>query len=193
VDDVIFIQESAVVASAKVCWDLLLDLCGWKMNSEREMFPAQVFCVIGVSVDLRPVPGGDPYITVTKRRLESLITLIKSILAQKLFGSGDAPSLAGRLGFTLSATFGRVGRCRIGPILKRAYSNAKPLGKQLVYCLLWWIKFLYEYSPRPIPTALASLPVVVSYSDGEGRKAGIGAALWHPLRPRPLAVYAEVP
>jgi hypothetical protein len=37
------------------------------------------------------------------------------------------------------------------------------------------------------------LPVVVSYSDGEGGLAGIGAALWHPHKSRPLAVYAEVP
>jgi len=193
VDDVIIIEESAVVDSGKMCWDLLMDLCGWKMNVEKEMSPAQVFCVIGVSVDLRPFPAGDPFIMVTVRRLEALFVLIKSILAKRSLGSGEASSLGGKLGFTLSSTFGRVGRCRIGPIMKRAYSQSKGLTKQLICCLLWWLSFLHEYSPRPIPTALASLPVVVSYSDGEGRNAGIGAALWHPHRQRPLAVYAEVP
>ena len=69
----------------------------------------------------------------------------------------------------------------------------KAIGKPLRECLLWWLAFLREYSPRPVPTSLACLPSVVSYSDGEGGKAGIGAALWHPFAPRPLAVYAEVP
>jgi hypothetical protein len=193
VDDVIFIEELKVAASGKVCWDLLMDLCGWKMSSTKEMFPDQVFCVIGVSIDLRAFPGGDPSIMATNRRLESLDSLIKSILVKKALGSGEASSLAGKLGFTLSATFGRVGRCRIGPILGRAYSSQKTVGKSLVCCLSWWLKFLACYSPRPIPTNLKSLPVVVSYSDGEGGLAGIGAALWHPHKSRPLAVYAEVP
>lgn len=37
------------------------------------------------------------------------------------------------------------------------------------------------------------MPCVVSYSDGEGGRAGIGAAVWHPNKRLPLAVYAEVP
>ena len=33
----------------------------------------------------------------------------------------------------------------------------------------------------------------MSYSDGEGGLAGIGAALWHPSKSLPVAVYCEVP
>jgi hypothetical protein len=77
--------------------------------------------------------------------------------------------------------------------MKRSYSLAKPLGKDLHNCLVWWLAFLRNYTPRPIPTSLSSLPLLVSYSDGEGADAGIGAALWHPFATRPLAVFAEVP
>ena len=193
VDDVIFIESVRVALSGKVCWDLLMVLSGWRMSTTKETWPEQLLAVIGVSLDLRPFPMGDPTIMVTTRRIQSLQALIKSILMKMGLGSGEASSLAGKLGFTLSAAFGRVGRCRIRPILKRAYSSTKPLTKALETCLLWWLVFLESYSPRPIPTALESLPLVISYSDGEGGLAGIGAALWHPHRDRPVAVYAEVP
>ena len=50
-----------------------------------------------------------------------------------------------------------------------------------------------EFQPRPITTSLELLPFAISYSDGEGGLAGIGAALWHPDWRLPLAVYSEVP
>ena len=43
-----------------------------------------------------------------------------------------------------------------------------------------------------MPTALSELPLVISYSDGEGGLAGIGAAVWRRDGP-PLALYCEVP
>jgi hypothetical protein len=193
VDDVIIIEEDGVADSGKLCWDLLMELCGWKMSVSKDQVPSQLFTVIGVSIDLRPFPGGDPNIMVTQRRLKSLHSLITAILAKMWLGSGEASSLSGKLGFTLSAAFGRAGRCRIKPILMRAYSCSKPLGKILTNCLLWWLSFLREYTPRPVPTSLESMPCVISYSDGEGGLAGIGAALWHPHHPRPLALYTEVP
>ena len=57
----------------------------------------------------------------------------------------------------------------------------------------WWLAFIKEYVPRPIPTSLHDLDLVVSYSDGEGAWAGIGAAMWAPWLAKPLAVYTEVP
>ena len=193
VDDVIFIEELEAANSGKECWDSLMLLSGWRMNASKGGWPAQLFSVIGVSVDLRPLPRGIPSIMVTQRRIGSLKILIKFILAKAVLGSGEAASLAGKLGFTLSATFGRVGRCRLRPIMRRSYSVAKKLNEELMVCLVWWLRFLAEYCPRPIPTTLCSLPCVVSYSDGEGGLAGIGAAVWHPHKPRPLAVYTEVP
>ena len=76
----IFIEDQEVATSGKVCWDILRALCGWLMSVSKEVWPAQLFCVIGVSVDLRPFLGGDPSIMVTRRRLESLRTLFWAIL-----------------------------------------------------------------------------------------------------------------
>jgi len=79
------------------------------------------------------------------------------------------------------------------PIFQRAYSRAKNLNFALTTCLRWWLAFLNEFTPRPIPASLEDLPCIISYSDGEGGLAGIGAAVWDPRRAKPLALYTEVP
>ena len=193
VDDMIIIEEEEVAVSGKQCWSLFAEWAGWLLSAEKEMEPSALFTAIGISVNLRPFPHGDPTILVTKRRVASLLEIIKNVLDKKKLGSGEAASIAGKLGFTLSSAFGKVGRCRVRPIMNRAYSSKHKIDKVLVACFAWWQAFLNSYRPRPVPTSLESLPLVISYSDGEGGLAGIGAALWHPNEPRPLAVYAEVP
>ena len=193
VDDVIFIEEEMVVDSGKMSWDLLMKLCGWRMSESKDAPPSSCFPIIGVSLNLEPFPNSDPTVLITARRISSLIQLIGNILVAASLGSGEAASLSGKVGFALSVTFGKFGRCRVRPILRRAYSRARHLNEELRSCLLWWRAFLRNFTPRPIPTALENLPVVVSYSDGEGGLAGIGAAIWHPWKSHPLAVYSEVP
>ena len=67
------------------------------------------------------------------------------------------------------------------------------MDNRLRVCLMWWLSFIESYVPRPVPYSLECSPCVVSYSDGEGNMAGVGAALWCPGLPRPLAVCSEVP
>ena len=193
VDDVIFIEDIDAATSGKQSWDVFVFLAGWLMSSSKGVDPAQIFTAIGVSVDLRAFPSGEPTIMVTKRRLGALKQMLLSILKKGRLGSGEAASLAGKLGFSMSATFGRFGRCRLRPIFRRVYSMARNIDSNLEACLRWWMRFLGHFAPRPIPTSLEAMPCVVSYSVGEGAYAGIGAAVWHPHFVRPFAVYAEVP
>ena len=104
-----------------------------------------------------------------------------------------AASLAGKLGFAISATFGRIGRAQIRPIIARSYSHKRRINDVLQQCLAWWLRFLRTYVPRPVPTNLEQLPTIVSYSDGEGGNAGIGVAAWAPWLARPVAAYTVVP
>lgn len=193
VDDVIFIEDVDSAGSGKQSWDAFVSLAGWLMSSSKEFDPSQIFNAIGVSVDLRSFPCHDPTIMITMRRVNALRQLLVSILKKGKLGSGEAASLAGKLGFSMSATFGRFGRCRLRPIFSRAHSKARNMDHELVTCLKWWVQFLNTFEPRPVPTRLESLPFAISYSDGEGASAGIGAAIWHPHYERPLAVYCEVP
>ena len=71
VDDVIFVEEEMVVCSGKVCWELLMKLCGWQMSQSKDAPPASRFPIIGVSLDLAPFPRTDPTIMITARLKDS--------------------------------------------------------------------------------------------------------------------------
>ena len=75
------------------------------------------------------------------------------------------------------------------------YSTAAPLGGSALECLPNYGRAYYGgYSScGEIPTSMPSRPLVVSYSDGEGDKAGVGVCIFSSLAPRPRAAFATVP
>ena len=179
--------------SGKKAWETLMELTGWLLSVDKDISPCFRFAVIGVAINLAVMPEEWPYIYITQKRLEALEATLQGILKLYKLGCGEAASLGGKLGFSLSSSFGRFGRCRLKPIMARAYSRRTKLSRRLFVCLKWWLMFLAQYKPRPIPTALQDAPLVISYSDGEGGLAGIGAAVWSHGLHIPLAVYTEVP
>jgi len=193
VDDAISVERASTASSAREAWICFTSLTGWKISMEKSPEPSKRFIVIGVCLDLRPWPNSDPLVSVTEKRLESLDAIIRRILIAKLLACGQASSLAGKLGFTITAAFGRVGRAKLRPIINRSYSRAKTLDAKLLSCLLWWLRLFYIYRPRPIPCSLQALPTIISYSDGEGKYGGVGAAAWVPWLEHPVAVFGEVP
>ena len=86
-----------------------------------------------------------------------------------------------------------MGRAKLRPLIRRSIEQLHTLNMQLYTCLHWWRVFLRSYFQRVLPLSIANLPVVVSYSDGEGGHAGVGVAVWSPERNRPVAAFAEVP
>jgi len=193
VDDVIAIERMSTADTARDAWFCLTKSTGWLISIEKSPAPSRRFIVIGVCLDLRPWPRSDPLVSVTEKRLEALTAIIRKILVVKDFGSGHASSLAGKLGFTITAAFGRVGRAKLRPIINRAYSRARNVDLRIGSCLLWWLRLFASYRPRPVPASLECLPTIISYSDGEGKFAGVGAAAWVPWLEHPIAVFGEVP
>ena len=58
----------------------------------------------------------------------------------------------------------------------------------------FWLRFLAAHSPRFIPVFYEDRDVTVSYSDGEGSKAGLGIAVWSSrCGETPFAAYCEIP
>ena len=92
VDDVIFVEALSPAPSGKVAWKGLVELAGWLMSKAKEVDPAQLFTAIGISVDLRQLPTGVATVLVTKRRVQSLRQLIRSILTKGMLGPGEAAS-----------------------------------------------------------------------------------------------------
>ena len=68
------------------------------------------------------------------------------------------------------------------------------LNKQIRAANVFWLKLIQVYVPRPIPVWLEGLETVISYSDGEGAKAGLGIAVWSARCPAgPFAAFCEIP
>ena len=164
-----------------------------RISEKKSPPPAGRFNVIGVSLDLRPCPSCDALVNVTESRLSSIKRGILGILHSDRMGSGLAASLSGKLGFTITATFGKVGRARIRPFINRAYSRKSYLTPHIRSCLRWWLRFLRIYRPRPVPSSLLAMPTIISYSDGEGGSAGVGVAAWVPWLSTPVAAFCMVP
>jgi hypothetical protein len=193
VDDVISVERSSTADSARDAWICFTSETGWLISLEKAPLPSKRFIVIGVCLDLRPWPSSDPLVSVTEKRLQALDATIRKILISKMLACGQVSSLAGKLGFTITAAFGRVGRAKLRPVINRAYSRSRTIDSWLRSCLLWWLRLFFLYRPRPIPCSLQALPTIIGYSDGEGKYGGVGAAAWVAWLEHPVAVFGEVP
>ena len=86
VDDVICVEPSIYAVAGKRCFDVLVRLCGWKMSEDKNVEPCDSFAVIGVQLDLKPFPTSWPLLSITKKRVQSLVQLLSQILADENLG-----------------------------------------------------------------------------------------------------------
>ena len=194
VDDVISVEPEEIAASGNISFKLLCHLTGWAVSPSKAPAPENYFLVIGVVLDLTQVPDGEAVLKIAPKRIEQLTALLNRIEAIGRLGSGEAASLTGKLGFTLCASFGRFGRAKLRPYIRRCNESRVALNPQIRSANRFWLQFLASYTPRPIPAWLDGMEMVVSYSDGEGAEAGLGIAVWSSKCPKaPLAAYCKIP
>ena len=120
VDDMIGVEPTVIAMTGNIAFKLLCEATGWAISAEKSPLPATNFIVIGVELDLDGVPEREAAIKVTKKRISQLKKTLAAIEASKTLGSGEAAALTGALGFTLCATFGRIGRAKLRPYIRRS-------------------------------------------------------------------------
>lgn len=112
----------------------------------------------------------------------------------KQLGLGEASDVAGALGFSLCATFGRFGRAKLRPYIRRSTELRLGTNRQIEMANDCWLKILVNFSPREVPTFAERREVVVTYSDGEGVGAGLGIAPWSSkCKEGSLVAYCMIP
>jgi hypothetical protein len=193
VDDIISVEPESLAAAGNMAFKSLCLLTGWAISEEKSPEPAYSFIVIGVQLDLSLVPEGEAAIRVTEKRIEQLDLILRKIRDDDRLGSGDAAQVTGKLGFTLCACFGRYGRAKLRPLIRRCGERHVKLNPQLLEAIEFWLRFLVTYKPRYIPVFYETRDITVSYSDGEGSKAGLGIAVWSTLQQKPFAAFCEIP
>ena len=103
VDDLINIERSSTVASAREAWLAFANLCGWDIPLAKSPPPSQYFRALGVFVDLRPLPWSTAFIQVCPMRIDGILEMIGAIMERNRLPSGLASSLVGRLMFACVA------------------------------------------------------------------------------------------
>ncbi len=191
VDDMIFVERASTARSAWVSWQFFAFITGWAIDAAKSPSPLADVSVIGVAIHFPADVTLDVWISVTAKRVKSLELALLHILRRGTLGCGEAASITGKLGVTLEAAYGRVGRAKLRPLLRRAYDHHTALNNQLKSCLRWWLRFLTTMPPRRVPTSIVPRRTVVTYSDGEG-SGGVGVGLFRSGH-TPLAAFTAVP
>ena len=191
-DDLINIERSSTVASAREAWLAFASLCGWDIPLAKSPLPSQYFRALGVFVDLRPLPRSTAYIQVCPLRIDGILEMMVAILERNRLPSGLASSLVGRLMFACVAFSGFYGKSMLRSFRRRSYEARANFNPQIRAALGWWCSQLRRAPPRPIPWMVQSRRVVVTYSDGEG-SGHVGVAIWSKVLSRPQAGRIKVP
>ena len=196
IDDLIFFEQRQLADSGYRLWRLFADCCGWDIPDEKSPPPEPWFRVLGAVIDLTRLPWQPAQILVAEDRKQKLLTVINEVISSKALGSALAGQLFGQLGFTCSQFFGRWGRAKLRPLSRRQHESHRfALNAQLMSALHWWLKNLHAAPPRQVFTRDTFTDLVITYSDGEGKDAGVAIAAWSPSRVGkiPMAGFMEIP
>ena len=88
------------------------------------------FNLIGVALDLSPLRFGDPNVSITVQRVQSLLAVIRSVIQRGRLTSVQADSLASKLGFALCTILWAIWPLPAAPHSSQSLlAQAKPLQK----------------------------------------------------------------
>ena len=179
--------------SAYQGWRGFADHCGWDVPDSKSPPPSSRFRSLGAMLDFSKFPREPMLLRPAEDRIESSTALLASILDCRTLPPGLAGKLYGKLMCLSSRYFGRCGRALLRAFSRRQHElSRRGLNPQLVTALNFWIANTKCLRPRQIPFSMKDMPKLVSYSDGEGDKAGVGIAVWFPCG-RCIGGYIQLP
>ena len=167
VDDVFAVEPLQTISSAHKAFTTLCNLLGFELSAAKAQGPAAAIHLLGANVSFE-----DHHVCakLPDRKRVDLTNDIRQVLSYNQLNPGQASKLRGRLGFSQSLLFGKVGRAMLQPLTQRQYSKttgrAHPLPNELRDTLSWWLAALECAPPRTIPYRIVK--PVVCYSDACG-------------------------
>ena len=187
-DDYVVVEPLRSARHAQHCLATLHRLVGFPFAAAKHVKATGVFVFLGVQSDLTRAHLGAVTLAVTKRRVDSILTRIEETLADGRLPHAAAASLCGKLQFTLSWAFGRLGRACMQPLFNHAGGDLSP---GLIAALSFLRQVLPTLPPHHVDlTASRDLPTLVwsdgaSEGDGEINTIGFLVATPRPGAQRP--------
>ena len=167
VDDIHCAEPKATCESSFLVIKAVCRLLGFELDFKKEHAPSKSFSLLGAQVT---VSEGFCEASLPDRKRLATAHDLEVILKGGRLTPAQAAKVRGRLGFSQSLFFGRVGRALLGPFSDRQYTAATgthhPLTDDIREALQWWIQCLERATPRRVSFNPQS-PVLV-YTDACG-------------------------
>ena len=171
----------------------MAELCGFDVPDAKSPPPTDIVRALGAIADASEFPAGPIIFRAAPERVEKIIVELQHVIDEGVLAPALSGKIFGKLMFMSSQFFARLGRAMLRAFSRRQHDKGRiALNPQLLAACRFWIANARELRPREIPLDMSSAPRIVSYSDGEGAKAGIGIAVWLPCG-RVIAGYIQVP
>ena len=116
-DDFNVTEPAETAASGQAALGSLMEMIGIPFSAAKHVAAEEKVVFLGVESDLSGAASkGEVRMRVTKERIDKLGALMESILDEDALFPSVAASLVGKLQFTLSWAFGRIGRAALQPL-----------------------------------------------------------------------------
>ena len=192
-DDYICVEPAVGQGSAQYALRVVHDAVRFGLAPKKRKEHASANVELGVFCDMsRAASEGVVVFQPTEKRVRSVLATLKRARVQNHLSPSDASSLFGKLGFTLSAAYGKVGRAATQPLIQRCHRDRAPYvfsdGLQRMHDFLE--KLLPSLPPMEVPIAPSALApghgmgAAYVYSDASYERDGtngLGIALIDPV------------
>ena len=174
VDDVFAVEPMITCGSAHEVFTAACELLGFELSTGKSQPPSAAIYLLGAELAFDTF---EFTARLPTRRRDDLMNDIRKILAYDQLNPAQAAKLRGRLGFSQSLLFGKVGRALLQPLTNRQYSRAPgrshPLSEDLAEALRWWLSALECAKPRTIPYKIVKPALVYTDACGAGHVSAI--------------------
>ena len=155
-DDFTIIVPKVLASTVDLMTKRFFEILGWEVKSAKDKPMDEEFAALGVEVALHEALGEDPKITVKNKedRVKELCKKIKEYLDNETMTPAEASEIRGKLIFSNSQTYGRMGALAYHHLGKKAHKSSGNfhVDEELRWALQWWVEHIENAKPRIVRT-----------------------------------------
>jgi len=158
---------------------------GFKLDKAKHVRAQISAPFLGVITDFTWWASGLVLLRIKPERRQKLLTALRGVLSKGTLTSGEASSLRGKLYFSCTTAFGKIGRAALQSFIERQYhSTTKLLTSTLIFTLNFFLELLEYLPPRMVELDRQKRPTLLVWSDAmydmDTRVGRLGFVVYEP-------------
>ena len=183
-DDFVVVEPSSSASSGQEALRSLMAFLNFPFAAAKAVDVRDRITFLGVETDFSKAGTGVAVVSVSSSRKQKLADEIAEILKEKYLPGARAASLCGKLQFTLTWAFGKLGRACMRPIYLFAAAHGGELSQEVRISMEYLRDILPELPARWVPLRRDTRPPILVWTDGafenEGRLQDVGFLVLFP-------------